>query len=374
LQQWDGADWRDIPGTVESNNRYAQSFYRFATPVTTQRVRYVVADKGSIRVREIKLFDAASMRDIPESWDVSGIQRTGEVVRLFAKGFKDARPLIRGVKSVVDPDVDVLASFSPSEMRYYVWLVQRKTVSNALALDLRALRLPAATRIIAECVSASMYGGVSRIDALPADGVLRLPLPAQSVMLLTIPLADNAPVRLAAAADATVRDGKYAARNFGSDRQIRVEMNASAAGHNQVSYVRFDLSTVDRDSLHAALFRLRGNASPATPYRFHVYALTDGAPWDEQTLTWDNAPALDRRDVRVTGVGQRAQVAGELVVGADAAECALDVTPLIRECRAPHITFVLIREVRQLGDDADNGKRAAFDTREGGTPPELLLW
>ena len=59
-------------------------------------------DKGSIKVREIKLFDSESVKDIPSSYDISGIQRTGEVVRLFAKGFKNERPLLSTVKSAAD--------------------------------------------------------------------------------------------------------------------------------------------------------------------------------------------------------------------------------------------------------------------------------
>ena len=51
----------------------------------TSKVRFVSTDKGSIKVREIKLFDSESVKDIPSSYDISGIQRTGEVVRLFCK-------------------------------------------------------------------------------------------------------------------------------------------------------------------------------------------------------------------------------------------------------------------------------------------------
>lgn len=45
-------------------------------------------DKGSIKVREIKLFDSESVKDIPSSYDISGIQRTGEVVRLLQKDLR----------------------------------------------------------------------------------------------------------------------------------------------------------------------------------------------------------------------------------------------------------------------------------------------
>ena len=118
LQYWEGTGWKDIEETIENNARYTQSFFLFKTPVTSSRIRFIATDKGSIKVREIKLFDEESVKNIPESHDISGIQRTGQVVRLFAKGFKDERPLLETVKSVPDNEVDALTSYNPKEMRY----------------------------------------------------------------------------------------------------------------------------------------------------------------------------------------------------------------------------------------------------------------
>ena len=69
LQYWDGTEWADIKETVEKDARYAQSFFLFDAPVTTSKVRFVAMDKGSIKVREIKLFDAESVKEIPSSFD-----------------------------------------------------------------------------------------------------------------------------------------------------------------------------------------------------------------------------------------------------------------------------------------------------------------
>ena len=160
LQYWEGTGWKDIEETIESNARYTQSFFLFKTPVTSSRIRFIATDKGSIKVREIKLFDEESVKNIPESYDISGIQRTGQVVRLFAKGFKDERPLLETVKSVPDNEVDALTSYNPEEMRYYIWLVQRKLSPNTLTLNLKSLNLPTGTKVFAEEVSADAYGEV----------------------------------------------------------------------------------------------------------------------------------------------------------------------------------------------------------------------
>ncbi len=373
LQYWDGTGWTDIKETVESEARYGQSFFLFDAPVTTSKVRFVATDKGSIKVREIKLFDAESVKNIPSSYDVSGIQRTGEVVRLFAKGFKNERPLLCTVKSVTDDDVDAITSFDPEEMKYYVWLVQRKTSANQLTLDINALELPTGTRVVAEEVSENAYGGVVWVKEIPEDGRLSFDFPAQSVMLLTIPICSGSVQTIVATADATVRAGTNREKNFGKAKTMQVEMNASRTNNNQVSYIKFDLSDVNKSKINAAILQVYGNASSGSPYRFHVYAL-DNNDWEEHTLNWNNAPNLEREQVRVTEVGSTAHVAGEIVVDDKAAYRQLDVTTLIRKCQQSEITFVLIREVRQLGDDSDNNKSCSFATRESANKPLITLW
>lgn len=374
LQYWNGNDWADIKETIEENARYVQSFFIFNAPVNTSKVRFVATDKGSIKVREIKLFDAESMKNIPISYDVSGIQRTGEVVRLFAKGFKDERPLLNTVKSIADNDVDAITSFSPSEMRYYVWLVQRKPSANDITLDIKSLNLPVGTKVFAEEVSANTYGEVTWVKEVSEAGKLSFELPSQSVMLLTIPIETKSVENtLVAVADAVVKSGNNKDRNFGKAKTMKVEMNASNANHNQVSYIKFDISKVNKPDMNAALLKVYGYSSAKSPYRFHVYAL-DNSGWNEDTLSWNNAPNLEKEQARITDVGNTAHVAGEVVVNENASYHQLDVTSLIYKCKQPEITFVLIRELRQLGDDGDNNKSCSFETKESVNAPVLSIW
>lgn len=65
LQYWEGTGWKDIEETIEENARYTQSFFLFKTPVTSSRIRFIATDKGSIKVREIKLFDKESVKKHP---------------------------------------------------------------------------------------------------------------------------------------------------------------------------------------------------------------------------------------------------------------------------------------------------------------------
>lgn len=371
LQYWEGTGWKDIEETIEENARYTQSFFLFKTPVTSSKIRFIATDKGSIKVREIKLFDAESVKNIPVSYDISGIQRTGQVVRLFAKGFKDERPLLETVKSVPDNEVDVLTSYNPEEMRYYIWLVQRKLSPNTLTLDLKSLNLSTGTRVFAEEVSANAYGEVMWSKNISENGQLSFELPAQSVMLLTIPVCQSMTETLIPVADATVKSGSNSEKNFGKTEKMNVEMNASQVGHNQVSYIKFDLSKVD--NINAAILQIHGNSSDKYSYRFHVYAL-ENCDWNEASLNWNNAPNLDREQMRITQVGSSAHVAGEIVVDKNASYHQLDVTELIRKCKQKEITFVLIREIRQLGDDSDNNRSCYFGTKESNNKPILSIW
>lgn len=379
LQYWKDNQWTDIKETIENEARYGQSFFLFNAPISTSKVRFVATDKGSIKVREIKLFDAQSVRHIPSSYDVSGIQRTGEVVRLFAKGFRNERPLLNTVKSLTDNDVDAITSFNPEEMRYYVLLVQRKTSANTLTLDMSSLQLPAGTKVFAEEVSHTSYGEVAWVKDIPQNGQLSFELPAQSVLLLTIPIGREIPIgeeetkTIVATADATVKSGANSSKNFGKAKTMNVEMNASRKNNNQISYIKFNVSEIDKSTINAAILNVHGNTSSQSPYRFHVYAL-DNSSWDEHSLNWNNAPNLDKDQVRITDVGQTAHVAGEIAVNQTAAYHQLDVTSLVRKCTQPEITFVLIREVRQLGDDSDNNKQCTFGTRESAHQPALTVW
>lgn len=373
FQYWDGNSWVDIDGTFENNSRYAQSFFIFKTDVETSKVRYVAQDKGCIKVREIKLFEANSIKNIPFSYDVSGIQRTGEVVRLFAKGFKEERPLLNAVKSVLDNDVDAIACFSPDEMRYYIWLVQRKHISNKLILNMKSLGLPADTKVIAEEVSPKSYGEVIWLKKIGENGRLSFELPAQSVMLLTIPINKNEMNILNPIDDSVVKAGNRSNKNYGSAKMMNVEMNASCINDNQVSYIKFDISGINKQKVNGALFRVYGNTSSDNIYRFHVYSLEKNN-WDEANLNWSNAPCLDGNQVRVTDVGNTAHVAGEIAIDKNFAYHQLDVTELLRDCKDNKITFVLIRETRQIGDDIDKGKICRFETKESENMPELVVW
>lgn len=364
LQYATADGWKDIAGATEENNKYAQVYSTFKQPVTAGKVRFVSTDKGSLTVREIKLFAAGDGPSAHPNYNVSGIQRTGEVVRLFAKGFRGSRPLYETTTSVNDSGLDACTAYDEKTGNYYIWLVQRGPFEYRLQLDLSALNIAAAVPVTAEAVNAEKYGEASLLGPLAANKKIDVVLPPQTVMLLTIPKQAQAARQLKAVATAGISMGTN------TSGQLQVELNAATPANNRVTYLRFDLAGQNIPRAGRVLLRVNGrNSDGGRPFRFHVYGIPN-TRWNAASLNWQNAPLLDGKEALIKEVGRKAFVAGELAFTGTAADHWLDVTELVKKHAASDITFVLVRETRQLGDDEDKGRRAIITPGSA----ELFIW
>ena len=373
LQYFVENEWKNIPGFVEKENKYAQVFKIFSAPVTTERVRFISNDTGMIKVREIKLFAQGGPENAPTSFDVSGIQRTGEVVRLFAKGFKDERPLYQTTLSVKDDNLDAITSFDNSSGNYYVWLVQRGLYADKIKLDLSSLNIQYLTPITVETVSPNYYGEVTQLGNLNSDKKIDISLPPQSVVLLTIPINDLTKSTITASADATVSGGKNAGKNFGTQQKLSVSLDAFLADNNNASYIYFDLPK-QLSNAQRIILNINGQVDKGNnQYRLHVYGIPS-EKWDQQKLNWNNALLLDDKETLIKEVGQKAFVAGEIAFNTKQKDHKLDVTDLIKKHATNGITFVFIRETRQLGDDEDKGRKVFINSSETKNKPTLEIW
>ncbi len=92
--------------------------------------------------------------------------------------------------------------------------------------------------------------------------------------------------------DAYVRDGTYAATNYGTAATIDVKGDPDA-GYNRKGFVRFDLTGRSGSSVTSATLKLYCSAvSASTPIK--IYGLTGSDSWLESgsgSITWNNQPS-----------------------------------------------------------------------------------
>ncbi len=374
LQAHVGGAWKDIPGATEKNGRYAQVFIEFDKPVVTDRVRWISTDPGELKVREVKLFARGDGPSVKPDYNISGIQRAGEVVRLFARGFKDQRPLLETIADTEDPALDRYTAYDADAGNYYVWLVNRNTGPYEITLDVRGIDLPPGSAVTAETVSEAYYGEVTDVLEISKDRRMALTLPPQSVALLTAPTGTLAKTTVTPSADATVTGGENADKAAGGESELSVQLDAAEPANNKVAYIHFPVPPDASKTVRRALLRMSGKVTSGdAPYRLHVYGIP-GKPWDQQKLTWSNAPLLDATEALLHEVGQKAFVAGQIAFTTEHREHMLDVTQLVQKHGAEGMTFVLIRETRQLGDDGDKGRTVVVGSMESQAKPALELW
>lgn len=94
-----------------------------------------------------------------------------------------------------------------------------------------------------------------------------------------------------AVADATIRDGVYAATNYGLEPTLEVKNSGSLNNSfNRWIYLKFDLSSI-RGSVTSAALRLFGRVESNADVRLAlaIYPVTNTS-WDERTLTWKSQP------------------------------------------------------------------------------------
>lgn len=86
-------------------------------------------------------------------------------------------------------------------------------------------------------------------------------------------------------ADAYVRDGSYAGKNYGTVSSLEVKQS-TISGNNRYAFFRFDLSASGISSVTAAKLRLYITGGSSSSVR--VYQV--GSSWVETGITWSNKP------------------------------------------------------------------------------------
>jgi hypothetical protein len=314
------------------------------------------------------------------TYDTTGSTVAGEVVRLFAKGFKGERPRLSNAVSASNANYRMATSFDAGSGNYYLYGVNRNTADTFdLTVDVSGWNVAPGTVVSVEEVGSRHMGEVVQLATVGADRKLRgLSQPAKSVWLMTVPSGPaQAQLNLSPVADAQVRNsaGRLATdsrnTNYGAQPTARVARSESDAAGDHATFLKFDLGAVDADDVSRAILWVTGqNVTTSNAETFHVYAITNDA-WSENGITWANAPGLLPGDSKMAGVGTGAFPVGHLTFTGTRAEFGVDVTEFLQGHGDGVLSFALIREERFDGDFS--GNVVELFTRESAFAPRLML-
>ncbi len=208
---------------------------------------------------------------------------------------------------------------------------------------------------------------------LSNTGKFNLTLAPQSVVLLTIPSGKLTMNSIVAIAATSVKGGENSNSNFGAAKQMEVQLDASEPSNNQVAYVHFDLTKQNPVAIKRTVLAINGHVdSGDKPYRLHVYGIPQKKTFDQNKMNWNTALLLDSKEALIKNVGSAAFVAGEIAFDKKDKYHYLDVTDLIKKHADDGITFALVRETRQLGDDEDKGRKVILP--KSTLAPKLQIW
>jgi len=158
-----------------------------------------------------------------------------------------------------------------------------------------------------QVISGKTYKFVSWSDGGTASHAITAPTfdityTAQYVLNGATPTPSTVTTKLAAAADATVRDGPYKDINYGSAANLLTKVSGGAnSGFNREAYLRFSLAGLPTGARNSVKLRLYGKLDLAgqTNLNVGVYAVSSTS-WSETGLKYSNKPAAGSKLGQVT--------------------------------------------------------------------------
>ncbi len=136
----------------------------------------------------------------------------------------------------------------------------------------------------------SLSFGINASGLLPGNYVSTVTASSQGYTdaILPVALTVYPPGTLVPLADAYVRDGSYAAINYGSDTSL-VAKSSTSSGYTRSSYLKYSLNNIS--SIASAKLRIYGsNTDNTSSVNISSYGV-DNDTWTESGITRNNAPA-----------------------------------------------------------------------------------
>jgi hypothetical protein len=161
-------------------------------------------------------------------------------------------------------------------------------------------------------------------------------------------------VKLSPAADAFVRNGSYAAINYGTDTSLIVKSSTSS-GYSRATYLKFSLDSISK--VKDAVLRVYGkNKDGSSVINICAFAVTNDW-WTEKGITWNNAPAPSSPSLSRAGISDQLKY------------YEFNVTDFVKTQNMSDKTVTFL-----IKDTAYQNKNLVFNSRENNIfRPELLI-
>ena len=165
----------------------------------------------------------------------------------------------------------------------------------------------------------------------------------------------NTTAAIAPSADAYVRNGTYASKNYGSDTGLAVKSSTSS-GFTRYSYLKFALAGVG--DVVSAKLRVFGRNTDTTISNIKIssFSILNDSSWNENGITWNTAPAIGTF-LSFSGVNNQGRY------------YEFDVTGFVQEQFAGDkvVTFL-------IKDTSNQNKNVVFNSKENlQNPPQLVI-
>lgn len=390
---------------VHTASTFAETAETLDSPSKIQRFGSILANLANNEPDELYIFKFGQTNNLSDGTiknngthyvdnehaphNTGGATKGAGVVRLFAKGFKGSKSLLATPSASGSGNEELQLSASRDEKAGRYYLLSANTDENssvALDLDLKRWNVAPGTTVTVEEVSKKRHVEVTQLVSVPESGVLSLAQPAESTWLLMMP--EGGPrqqVALTAIDDAMVKSGSNVNRNYGSSQNLWAKNEPTNASARNVSFLKFDLNSIDTSTIDQAILQVMGKDSlSSNGVVAHVYGIMDDS-WEEETITWSNAPNLAEsqgvvdgiEDNFIEGVGSSAKFVGHLTSSPVKEYLRLDVSDFLRDHGDQLVSLLVTREVRWDGENVDDDLGAlqmASKEREDGVAPQLLLF
>lgn len=308
-----------------------------------------------------------------EPFDIVASNKSSESLRLAGRVLAQPSDLVQtGWSQIAGHRVQ--GSYDPVRRTFQVLSTVRDGVTAAFELDIATMghsgRSAGPGPVFVELVNARWSGGI-QAQLTPSGGTVAYSQSGSSVARLSITddSVSKLPARVAIAA-ATINSDSATTP---APNLLAVQRTATLS---EMALLGFSTAGIDRSRVARAVLRMYGHVPSGADMLTSMVFVAAGQPWDPTTVTWQNAPHLNRTARYVAGAGL-VLPAGQLRVSQTLAAAYVDVTDAIRATTGDSLTVILAKQARDASDTQEFDRRATFSpptSPQTYSRPQLELW